>query len=281
MDRHPTVGAVCFDNRLSSAPLSLIVCRRPVISRSTNFKKRKKNCTRPFCPFFLRDRMGVVRIRYNCHSASHSVDSTGWQAKMASIELWIQWRNAHGPHHKPLKKSPSKMKTWKLTFHPSTCGKLVLDSILVRWLPLPVNKSEEISCEKVGQKNNKWKKRILGLFVWWLHFAWNFKLRATKQCVLFATVKRILPKNKQSTILLKTEYLKKVLTFDMVTTRWPVVFERRASLLSGLTSSARDNWNTCTPIKGSKWPWVESDISNFACVLFWIGVKLLLFALIT
>ena len=33
----------------------------------------------------------------NCHPASHSVDRAGWQAKMASIELWIQWRNAHGP----------------------------------------------------------------------------------------------------------------------------------------------------------------------------------------
>ena len=27
----------------------------------------------------------------------HSVDRAGWQAKMASIEFWIPWRNAHGP----------------------------------------------------------------------------------------------------------------------------------------------------------------------------------------
>ena len=33
-----------------------------------------------------------------CHPASHSSDTAGWQAKMASIELWIQWCNAHGPH---------------------------------------------------------------------------------------------------------------------------------------------------------------------------------------
>ena len=43
-------------------------------------------------------KMGAVRI---CHSirgiatqSSHSVDTAGWQAKMASIELWIQCSNA-------------------------------------------------------------------------------------------------------------------------------------------------------------------------------------------
>ena len=29
---------------------------------------------------------------------SHSVDRAGWLAKMASIEVWIPWRNSHGPH---------------------------------------------------------------------------------------------------------------------------------------------------------------------------------------
>ena len=29
---------------------------------------------------------------------SHSVDLAGWQAKMASIEFWIPWRNAHMTH---------------------------------------------------------------------------------------------------------------------------------------------------------------------------------------
>ena len=33
-----------------------------------------------------------------CHPASHSVDTAGWQAKMATIELWIRLCNAHGPH---------------------------------------------------------------------------------------------------------------------------------------------------------------------------------------
>ena len=38
-------------------------------------------------------RMGPVRIRHGSHgfgwhSPSHSVDFAGWQAKMASIEIW-------------------------------------------------------------------------------------------------------------------------------------------------------------------------------------------------
>ena len=46
--------------------------------------------------------MGAVCIRHSiweiATQASHCVDAAGWQAKMASIELWIQWCNAHGPH---------------------------------------------------------------------------------------------------------------------------------------------------------------------------------------
>ena len=30
--------------------------------------------------------------------SSHSVDLAGWQTKMAFIEIWIPWRNAHKPH---------------------------------------------------------------------------------------------------------------------------------------------------------------------------------------
>ena len=43
-----------------------------------------------------------VRIRHSSHDfgwqSSHSVDLAGWQAKMASNEIWIPWRNAHKPH---------------------------------------------------------------------------------------------------------------------------------------------------------------------------------------
>ena len=33
-----------------------------------------------------------------CHPACHSVDTVGWQSKMASIEFLIQWCNVHGPN---------------------------------------------------------------------------------------------------------------------------------------------------------------------------------------
>ena len=49
--------------------------------------------------------IGAVRIRHSIWEfATQTVivwillDTAGWQAKMASIELWIQWCNAHGPH---------------------------------------------------------------------------------------------------------------------------------------------------------------------------------------
>ena len=46
--------------------------------------------------------MGPVHVRHSSHEVStqpsHSVDRAGWQAKMASIEFWIPWHNAHGPH---------------------------------------------------------------------------------------------------------------------------------------------------------------------------------------
>ena len=47
--------------------------------------------------------LGPVRIRHSSHDfgwqSSHSVDLAGWQAKMASIEIWIPWRDAHKPHY--------------------------------------------------------------------------------------------------------------------------------------------------------------------------------------
>ena len=46
--------------------------------------------------------MGLVRIRHSSHDfgwqSSHSVDLAGWQAKMASIQIWIPLHNAHKPH---------------------------------------------------------------------------------------------------------------------------------------------------------------------------------------
>ena len=53
-----------------------------------------------FCEAGIESLMGPVRIRHSSHSLgwqpSHSVDLTGLQDKMATIE--IPWRNAHTPH---------------------------------------------------------------------------------------------------------------------------------------------------------------------------------------
>ena len=58
--------------------------------------------TRLNYPGSLIAEMGPVRIRHSSHNfgwqSSHSVDLAGWQAKMASIKIWIPWRNAHKPH---------------------------------------------------------------------------------------------------------------------------------------------------------------------------------------
>ena len=64
--------------------------------------------TTPICLliFSLQNQMTHVRIhvRYSSHdfaisASSQSLDLTGWQAKMASVELWlwIPWRNAQSP----------------------------------------------------------------------------------------------------------------------------------------------------------------------------------------
>ena len=49
--------------------------------------------------------MWLLRIPHSWHDfgwqSSHSVDLAGWQAKMASIETWIPWRNAHKSHFRP------------------------------------------------------------------------------------------------------------------------------------------------------------------------------------
>ena len=51
-------------------------------------------CLRTQAPLALPSQMmGPVRIRHGSHGfgwqSSHSVDRAGWQAKMASIEIWI------------------------------------------------------------------------------------------------------------------------------------------------------------------------------------------------
>ena len=50
--------------------------------------------------------MWFVRMRHSSHdfatNSCHSVDLAGWQAKIASIEFWIPWRNAHKPYSKEI-----------------------------------------------------------------------------------------------------------------------------------------------------------------------------------
>ena len=75
--------------------------------------------------------MGPVRIRHSSHDfgwqSSHSVDLTEWQAKMASIEIWIPWRNAHKPHSCDRSwLSPSQFLAQTLTI--GYCGKNCIKS---------------------------------------------------------------------------------------------------------------------------------------------------------
>ena len=48
------------------------------------------DCAEKLCGFV---KVGPVRIRHSSHDfgwqSSHSVDLAGWQANMASIEIWI------------------------------------------------------------------------------------------------------------------------------------------------------------------------------------------------
>ena len=63
------------------------------------------------------------------------VDRAGWQAKMASIELWIPWRNAHTPHSvsyiwTPFLNFSQSIRSWDANWIWSTC----LSWTALRWL---------------------------------------------------------------------------------------------------------------------------------------------------
>ena len=100
-------------------------CRNVEISKNQKRFWTKRNCVFPisylhtfqmdpsaiflqeFCISAIHLEMGHVRMCHSSHQiatqSSHFVDRDGWQAKMASIEFWIPWRNAHAPHyHSPL-----------------------------------------------------------------------------------------------------------------------------------------------------------------------------------
>ena len=64
--------------------------------------RKKNHCDVPCAALPTKAQMGPVRTRYNTHNfgwqSSHSVDLVGWQAKMATIEIWIPWSYAHKPN---------------------------------------------------------------------------------------------------------------------------------------------------------------------------------------
>ena len=65
---------------------------------------------------FCKPKMGPVRIRHSSHDfgwqSSHSLDLAGWQAKMASIEIWIPQHNAHKPHSRHLNFDAWPVPSW-------------------------------------------------------------------------------------------------------------------------------------------------------------------------
>ena len=76
----------------TSLPIECCSKKRLVCSASRDHTKERLVCT------FI----GPVQTQKNSDEydmqASHTVGGAGWQAKMASIEFWIPWRNAYGPH---------------------------------------------------------------------------------------------------------------------------------------------------------------------------------------
>ena len=65
-------------------------------------KSKRHSCQGDSKRIDLVPQMGPVRIHHSSHDfatqSSHFVDRAGWKAKMASIEFWMPWRNAHKPH---------------------------------------------------------------------------------------------------------------------------------------------------------------------------------------
>ena len=98
------------DRDLQISVLALAIPRNLANAKKLRFEtfmESNKADSKPKKPSFdinKRWPMGPVCIRHSireiCHPANHSVNRARWQAKMASIALWIQWRNAHGPIEK-------------------------------------------------------------------------------------------------------------------------------------------------------------------------------------
>ena len=65
--------------------------------------------------------MGPVRIRHHSYhfvtQPSQYVDGAVWQAKMASIEFLIPWRNAHDPHSGFMMEHSEPILTYESGYH--------------------------------------------------------------------------------------------------------------------------------------------------------------------
>ena len=92
-----------FDPSLLSRCGSIQKIRRQVCLEPDLYVATRCHAFWSSCDVALASPMGPVRLRHSSHDfgwqSNHSVDLAGWKAKMASIEIWIPWRNAHKPHY--------------------------------------------------------------------------------------------------------------------------------------------------------------------------------------
>ena len=102
MHRLPPSSRTGHSSRPTKLFVTVTFSSNNALLQSNKFSHLKKK--KAYCKFtnFRCVKMGPVWIRHSSHDfgwqSSHSVDLAGWQAKMASIEIWIPWRNAHKSH---------------------------------------------------------------------------------------------------------------------------------------------------------------------------------------
>ena len=102
------LGSEKFLRQSLDLTLAVTQCSYRILRRVSNCMKKWFTTIFDFivnvssCPIWL-ELIGPVQICHRSHEfaiqPSHSVDRAEWQAKMASFEIWIPWRNAHKPHY--------------------------------------------------------------------------------------------------------------------------------------------------------------------------------------
>ena len=76
--------------------MHILIDGRCKFTKISSYEPEKLGFTKISC---LRKFIVYSRSHEIATQSSHSVDLAGWQAKMASIEIWIPWGNVHKPHH--------------------------------------------------------------------------------------------------------------------------------------------------------------------------------------